>query len=287
MVLPCIILHLIFFRCIIFLRNAKFLPMITPFPLITSPPPPNKIKAHQKGSWTSTFTFLCTCLQRVEKQEKEDEQLCVKTKGGRSQQQKKKPSKPAKKADDKPKAQKKPAVAKTQEKEKKKADSKSKDVATKKADKSDDSSEFDEGDAAAPVLSLAQRLAQRQKLPSSSSSSAGSGAESVGSSASRSKKQTTLEMFSTKKKAADKAKKVVESDDDFIMQFSDEEDVPPPVKRVAKSVAAKVCAECYIRAWLPQARKWSGEKILPRQGKVWKFYFESGKIDILKKSQGN
>ena len=41
--------------------------------------------------------------------------------------------------------------------------------------------------------------------------------------------------------------------------------------------------------WLPQVRKerkWSGEKILQGQGKVRRFYFESGKIDILKKSQG-
>ena len=38
---------------------------------------------------------------------------------------------------------------------------------------------------------------------------------------------------------------------------------------------------------LPQLRKWSGKKkFLQGQGKVRKFYFESGKIDILKKSQG-
>ena len=34
-------------------------------------------------------------------------------------------------------------------------------------------------------------------------------------------------------------------------------------------------------------REWSGEKkILQRQGKVSEFYFESGKIEILKKRQG-
>jgi len=32
--------------------------------------------------------------------------------------------------------------------------------------------------------------------------------------------------------------------------------------------------------------KWSGKKILRGQGKVREFYFEAGKIDILKKSQG-
>ena len=38
-------------------------------------------------------------------------------------------------------------------------------------------------------------------------------------------------------------------------------------------------------AWLPQVRKWS-EKIFQGQGKVMEFYFESGKIDLLTKSQG-
>ena len=38
-------------------------------------------------------------------------------------------------------------------------------------------------------------------------------------------------------------------------------------------------------AWLPQVMTWS-EKIFQGQGKVTEFYFESGKIDILKKSQG-
>ena len=32
--------------------------------------------------------------------------------------------------------------------------------------------------------------------------------------------------------------------------------------------------------------KWAGGKNLQAQGKVREFYFESGKIDILKKSQG-
>ena len=37
----------------------------------------------------------------------------------------------------------------------------------------------------------------------------------------------------------------------------------------------------------PQFRKWSRKnKILPGQGKVREFYFESGKIEILKKSRG-
>ena len=38
---------------------------------------------------------------------------------------------------------------------------------------------------------------------------------------------------------------------------------------------------------LPQVRKWSGKtKILQGQGNVREFYSGSGKIDILKKSQG-
>ena len=41
-----------------------------------------------------------------------------------------------------------------------------------------------------------------------------------------------------------------------------------------------------ILTWLPQVRKWSGNKILQGQGNVWKFYYGSGKIGILKKSQG-
>lgn len=186
--------------------------------------------------------FLCfsifTCFQRVEQQEREDLELCVKPKGGRSQQQKKKPAKPAKKAEDKPKAQaKKPAV--NTEGKQKKANSKSKEAAAKKAENSDDLWEFEgEEEAAPPVRSLADRLAQRQKVPSSSSSSSSSGTESTSRSAARSKKQTTLEMFSTKK-AADKAKKA-DSDGDFMRQFSDEEDGPPPLKKTARSTAPEV-----------------------------------------------
>lgn len=184
---------------------------------------------------------IFTCFQRVEQQEKDDQELCVKPKGGRSQQQKKKPAKPVKKAEDKPKTQtKKPAL--DAEGKQKKADGKSKGAAAKIAERNDDLWEFEgEEDAAPPVKSLADRLAQRQKVLSSSSSSSSSGTESTSRSAARSKKQTTLEMFSTKKKAADKAKKA-DSDDDFIMQFSDEEDGPPPVKRTARSTAPKVCA---------------------------------------------
>ena len=37
---------------------------------------------------------------------------------------------------------------------------------------------------------------------------------------------------------------------------------------------------------LPQFNKWSGGKIIQCQGKIREVYFESGKIDILKKSQG-
>ena len=41
------------------------------------------------------------------------------------------------------------------------------------------------------------------------------------------------------------------------------------------------------KSWLPQVRKWSGKtKILQGQGKVREFYSASGKIGILKKSQG-
>lgn len=37
---------------------------------------------------------------------------------------------------------------------------------------------------------------------------------------------------------------------------------------------------------LPPISKWSRDKIIQCQGKVREVYFESGKIDILKKSQG-
>ncbi|XP_078344630.1 DNA topoisomerase 2-alpha-like isoform X1 [Oculina patagonica] len=190
--------------------------------------------------WLEDLELFLEELENVEQQEREDQEMCLKPKGGRSQQQKKKPSKQAaKKPDNKPKAQEKKPAVNAEEKQKKKAEGQGKaTAASKKAEKSNDSWEFDDGDTAPPVKSLADRLAQRQKLPSSSSSSAGSGTESVGSSASRSKKQTMLEMFGTKKKAAKKA--AAESDDDFIMQFSDEEDAaPPPAKRTARSAAPK------------------------------------------------
>ena len=171
----------------------------------------------------------------------------VKVKSGRSQQRKK-PSKPAKKADPdyQPKAQtKKPVVAVAEEKEKKKTtqgkSGKGKEAAAKKSDKGDDSWEIDEDDGAPSVMSLAERLAaQRQKVPSSSSSSAGSGTESVnGSSKSKAKKQTTLEKFGAKKVAEKKSKKA-DSDDDFIMDFSDEEvEEVPAVKRTARAATAK------------------------------------------------
>jgi len=38
---------------------------------------------------------------------------------------------------------------------------------------------------------------------------------------------------------------------------------------------------------LPQLRRWSGEKIIQGQEEVREFYFESGRIDILKKSRGD
>ena len=59
--------------------------------------------------------------------------------------------------------------------------------------------------------------------------------------------------------------------------------------RVTRIVVVSVrLINCWvsIHAWLPQVRKWSGEKILQDQGKVTKSYFESGKIDILKESLG-
>lgn len=206
---------------------------------------------YESGSWY--FLFLFRCFQRVEQQERDDAEMHVKPKGGRSQQQRKKPSKPAKKADDKPKAQAKKPVAHvdTEDKENKKATQKKggkgKSAPAKKSDKSDDSFEFDEGDAAPPMLSLADRLAQRKKDASSSSSSAGSGAESVSSSSSKVKKQATLEMLSSKKVSEKKAKKTA-SDDDFIMEFSDEEevDVPAP-KRTARAsaVTKKVSSTVY------------------------------------------
>ena len=196
----------------------------------------------------------------------------VKPKGGRSQHQRKKPSKPAKKADDKPKAQaKKPVVhVETEDKESTKATQKKggkgKSAPAKKSDKCDDSFEFDEGDEAPPLLSLADRLAQRKKPASSSSSSAGSGAESVSSSSSKAKKQTTLEMFSSKKVAEKRAMKTA-NEDDFIMEFSDEEEVEvPTAKRTARAsaVTRKVSSTMYssfsnVVRFLPLLLKTSGE----------------------------
>ena len=39
--------------------------------------------------------------------------------------------------------------------------------------------------------------------------------------------------------------------------------------------------------WLPQVRKWSlGKNFLLGQGKIREFRFESGKIDVFERSQG-
>ena len=43
---------------------------------------------------------------------------------------------------------------------------------------------------------------------------------------------------------------------------------------------------CGVPAWMPQVRKWSGKKILQGQENVRDFFSGSGKIGILKKSQG-
>lgn len=163
----------------------------------------------------------------------------VKSKGGRSQQQRKKPTKSAKKADGKPKAQAKKPVIDTEKKESKKAaqgkGGKGKDTTVKKSDKSDDSFNFDDGDKAPSVLSLADRLAQRKKA-SNSSSSGGSGTESASSLSSKAKRQSTLDIFTSTKKAAEKKATKADSDDDFIMEFSDEEvEEVPAVKRTARS----------------------------------------------------
>lgn len=182
--------------------------------------------------WFEDLDSFLEELERVEQQEKEDQEMYVKSKAGRSQQQKKKPSKPAKKTENKPK------TLATNEQEKKNMQHKSKETAPKKENKSDDSWEFDDIDAGPPVRSLADRLAQRQsqKLPISLSSSlAGSGAETTSSSAAKGKTQSSLEVFSSKKKV----RKAAESDDDFIMEFSDEEDGPPVEKRAARSRPAK------------------------------------------------
>lgn len=198
------------------------------------------ISIQPEGAYSiSCMSFnICHSLQRVEQQEKEDQEMYVKSKAGRSQQQKKKPSKPAKKTENKPK------TLATNEQEKKNMQNKSKETAPKKENKSDDSWEFDDIDAGPPVRSLADRLAQRQsqKLPISFTSSlAGSGAETTSSPAAKGKTQSSLEVFSSKKKV----RKAAESDDDFIMEFSDEEDGPPVEKRAARSRPAKVCVVIY------------------------------------------
>lgn len=178
-------------------------------------------------------------LERVEQQERDDEEMCVKPKSGRSAQQKKKPSKQAKKTDSKPKAEPKKPVVVAENKESKKAQAKGgkgKKTDAKTSEKSDDSFEFDEGETAAP-MSLAARLAKRQKPLSSSSSSSGT------ESSSKAKKQATLERFGSKKAPKKRAQKATDdSDDDLIMEFSeeDEEEISAPaVKRTGRAAAAK------------------------------------------------
>ena len=174
--------------------------------------------------------YLCVYLKRVEQQERDDEEMCVKPKSGRSAQQKKKPSKQAKKTDSKPKAEPKKPVVIAENKESKKAQAKSgkgKKRDAKTSEKSDDSFEFDEGETAAP-MSLAARLAKRQKPLSSSS---------------KAKKQATLGRFGSKRAPKKKAQKATDdTDDDLIMEFSeeDEEEISAPaVKRTARAAAAK------------------------------------------------
>ena len=189
--------------------------------------------------------YLCVYLKRVEQQERDDEEMCVKPKSGRSAQQKKKPSKQAKKTDSKPKAEPKKPVVVAENKESKKAQAKGgkgKKTDPKTSEKSDDSFEFDEGESAAP-MSLAARLAKRQKPLSSSSSSSGT------ESSSKAKKQATLERFGSKKAPKKRAQKEADdSDDDLIMEFSeeDEEEISAPaVKRTARAAAAKKVSNKY------------------------------------------
>jgi len=56
----------------------------------------------------------------------------------------------------------------------------------------------------------------------------------------------------------------------------------PPVKI---PLFLKICRCCTKQVWAPKLRKWFGKKKSSGQGKVRKFYFESGKTEILKKSQ--
>ena len=175
-------------------------------------------------------------LQRVEQQEREDAEAHVKPKGGRSQQQRKKTVKPAKKQDDKPKAQAKKPTAQTENKKtNQNKGGKAKEAAAKKTEKSGDVFELDEEETAPAPLSLADRIAQKRKMVLlSSSSSASSGTESaVSGVTAKAKKQSTLDMFGAKKSVGKRAKKD-DSDDDFIMEFSDEDgEEVPSVKRTA------------------------------------------------------
>ena len=176
-------------------------------------------------------------MQRVEQQEREDAEAHVKPKGGRSQQQRKKTVKPAKKQDDKPKAQAKKPTAQTENKKPNQSKSgKAKEAAAKKTEKSGDVFELDEEETAPAPLSLAERIAQKRKMVLlSSSSSASSGTESVSGVTAKAKKQSTLDIFGAKKSVGKKAKKD-DSDDGFIMEFSDEDgDEVPTVKRTARA----------------------------------------------------
>ena len=176
-------------------------------------------------------------MQRVEQQEREDAEAHVKPKGGRSQQQRKKTVKPAKKQDDKPKAQAKKPTAQTENKKtNQNKNGKAKEAAAKKTEKSGDVFELDEEENPPAPMSLADRIAQKRKMTLlSSSSSASSGTDSVRGVNAKPKKQSTLDTFGAKKAVGKKAKKD-DSDDDFIMEFSDEDgDEVPTVKRTARA----------------------------------------------------
>lgn len=187
--------------------------------------------------WIEDLDNFLEELERVEQQEREDAEAHVKPKGGRSQQQRKKTVKPAKKQDDKPKAQAKKPTAQTENKKPNQSKSgKAKEAAAKKTEKSGDVFELDEEESAPAPLSLAERIAQKRKMvPLSSSSSASSGTDSVSGKTAKGKKQSTLDMFGAKKSVGKKAKKD-DSDDGFIMEFSDEDgDEVPTVKRTARA----------------------------------------------------
>lgn len=181
--------------------------------------------------------MLFRCLQRVEQQEREDAEAHVKPKAGRSQQQRKKTVKPAKKQDDKPKTQAKKPTAQTENKKtNQNKNGKPKEAAAKKTEKSGDVFELDEEENPPAPMSLADRIAQKRKMALlSSSSSASSGTDSVRGVNAKAKKQSTLDTFGAKKAVGKKAKKD-DSDDDFIMEFSDEDgDEVPTVKRTARA----------------------------------------------------